>query len=66
MTVAKLIKELQKLPPDLEVARSDDEWYNYDFYKITNISLLQVVEWKWWYYNIKRDDKKVKQIVVMD
>lgn len=66
MTVAELIKELQKLPQDLEVARSDDEQYSYDFYKITDIHLEQVVEWGCWYYNPSKVSKNIKQIVVID
>lgn len=66
MTVAELIKELQKFPPDLEVARSDYEGYSYDFYKINHIDLQQVVEWMCWYDTPSRESKNIKQIVVID
>ena len=66
MTVAEVIKELQKFPPDLEVVRSDYDWYSYDFYKITHIDLQWGVEWMCWYNKPRRESKNIKQIVVID
>lgn len=66
MTVAELIKELQKFPPDLEVAYSNYEGDSYDFYKINRINLQQVVERMCWYDTPRRESKNIKQIVVID